>query len=82
MTGVQHERALDIEAIRSNFTFLELQPYGKPIIYFDNAASAQKPNLVVDRLSHFYKFEYFRMFLGLFCFCGDLDFGKGYFHFL
>ena len=65
MTGVQHERALDIQAIRSNFTFLELQPYGKPIIYFDNAASAQKPNVVVDRLSHFYKFEYANVHRGL-----------------
>ena len=65
MTGVQHERALDIEAIRSNFAFLELQPYGKPIIYFDNAASAQKPNVVVDRLSHFYKFEYANVHRGL-----------------
>lgn len=44
-------RPLDIEAIRSEFPILSRQVNGKPLIYFDNAASAQKPNAVLDAMS-------------------------------
>ncbi len=36
----------DVEAIRADFPILAERPYGKPLVYLDNAASAQKPRAV------------------------------------
>lgn len=55
----------DIDKIRSQFPFLDVRPYGKNIIYFDNAASAQKPKIVLDRLTQFYTNEYANVHRGL-----------------
>lgn len=44
-------RPLDIQAIRGEFPILSREVNGKPLIYFDNAASAQKPNAVLDAMS-------------------------------
>lgn len=44
-------RPFDIDAIRSEFPILLRQVNGKPLIYFDNAASAQKPDAVLDAMS-------------------------------
>jgi cysteine desulfurase/selenocysteine lyase len=55
----------DIDKIRSQFPFLDVRPYGKKIIYFDNAASAQKPKIVLDRLTQFYTNEYANVHRGL-----------------
>ncbi|NQY97058.1 MAG: cysteine desulfurase [Henriciella sp.] len=44
-------RAFDVEAIRSEFPILSREVNGKPLIYFDNAASAQKPNAVLNAMS-------------------------------
>ncbi len=41
----------DIARIRADFPALALQVYGKPLVYLDNAASAQKPKAVLDRRS-------------------------------
>ena len=50
--------AYDIEAIRADFPILAERPYGKPLVYLDNAASAQKPKKVIDRVTHAYEHEY------------------------
>ncbi|HEY1587759.1 MAG TPA: cysteine desulfurase [Polyangia bacterium] len=55
----------DIEAIRADFPILSERPYGKPLVYLDNAASAQKPQVVLDRLTHFYAHEYSNVHRGL-----------------
>ncbi len=55
----------DIEAIRRDFPILEERPYGKPLVYLDNAASAQKPRQVTDRLTRFYEHEYANVHRGL-----------------
>ena len=55
----------DVSKIRNHFPFLEVRPYGKNIIYFDNAASAQKPKIVLDRLTEFYSHEYANVHRGL-----------------
>jgi cysteine desulfurase/selenocysteine lyase len=39
----------DVEQIRKDFPILSMQVYGKPLVYLDNAASAQKPTAVLDR---------------------------------
>ncbi len=44
-------RAFDIDAIRNEFPILSREVNGKPLVYFDNAASAQKPNAVLDAMS-------------------------------
>src|SRR6201984_1048022 len=48
----------DVEAIRRDFPALSMQVYGKPLVYLDNAASAQKPKAVLDRLMQAYTSEY------------------------
>jgi cysteine desulfurase/selenocysteine lyase len=57
--------AYDVEAIRADFPILAERPYGKPLVYLDNAASAQKPRAVLDRLAHFYEHEYANVHRGL-----------------
>jgi len=40
----------DVETIRAEFPILSQQVYGKPLVYLDNAASAQKPRAVIDAM--------------------------------
>jgi cysteine desulfurase/selenocysteine lyase len=58
-------RPYDIEAIRADFPILAERPYGKPLVYLDNAASAQKPRAVIDRMVHTYEHEYANVHRGL-----------------
>ena len=58
-------RPYDVEALRAQFPILAERPYGKPLVYLDNAASAQKPRVVIDRLTHFYEHEYANVHRGL-----------------
>src|SRR5262245_42698738 len=55
----------DVEQIRKDFPILSMQVYGKPLTYLDNAASAQKPKAVLDRLHHAYTAEYANVHRGL-----------------
>ncbi len=55
----------DVDAIRREFPILDVRPYGKPLAYLDNAASAQKPRRVLERLDHFYTHEYANVHRGL-----------------
>ncbi len=57
--------AYDVEAIRRDFPALALQVYGKPLVYLDNAASAQKPQAVLDALMKAYAKEYSNVHRGL-----------------
>jgi cysteine desulfurase / selenocysteine lyase len=56
---------LDVEALRADFPILATRPYGKPLVYLDNAASAQKPRVVIERLTHAYEHEYSNVHRGL-----------------
>jgi cysteine desulfurase/selenocysteine lyase len=47
----------DVQAIRRDFPILQERVNGKPIIWLDNAATTQKPQSVIDRISHFYAHE-------------------------
>ena len=48
--------ALDIEKIRSEFPILERKlPNGKQLVYFDNAATSQKPKCVISAMSDYYE---------------------------
>ena len=55
----------DVERIRADFPALAMQIYGKPLVYLDNAASAQKPQAVLDRIQHAYTAEYANVHRGL-----------------
>src|SRR5215204_2899683 len=55
----------DVERVREDFPILAMPVYGKPLVYLDNAASAQKPNAVLDRLQHAYTAEYANVHRGL-----------------
>jgi cysteine desulfurase/selenocysteine lyase len=57
--------AYDVGRIREDFPILAMQVYGKPLIYLDNAASAQKPRAVLDRLEQAYTSEYANVHRGL-----------------
>src|SRR4051812_2170356 len=47
----------DWNSLRSDFPILDQQVHGKPLIYFDNAATSQKPQSVIDALSHYYEHD-------------------------
>src|SRR5262252_871199 len=55
----------DVASIRADFPALALKIYGKPLVYLDNAASAQKPKAVLDRLQRAYTEEYANVHRGL-----------------
>jgi len=55
----------DVTRIRADFPILARQVYGKPLVYLDNAASAQKPLAVLDRLQQAYTEEYANVHRGL-----------------
>ncbi|MEJ0012594.1 MAG: cysteine desulfurase [Bauldia sp.] len=55
----------DVEAIRRDFPILSRQVYGKPLVYLDNGASAQKPKAVIDAVTHAYTDEYANVHRGL-----------------
>jgi cysteine desulfurase / selenocysteine lyase len=55
----------DVEALRADFPILAERPYGKPLVYLDNAASAQKPKQVLERLRQAYEHEYSNVHRGL-----------------
>lgn len=56
---------LDLARIRADFPALALEPYGKPLTYLDNAASAQKPRQVLERMTRAYESEYANVHRGL-----------------
>lgn len=48
------ETGYDVERIRKHFPVLEREVKGKPLVYFDNAATTQKPQVVIDALINYY----------------------------
>ncbi|WP_109260225.1 cysteine desulfurase [Hyphobacterium indicum] len=65
MTAHTPIKALDIAAIRSEFPILQREINGKPLVYLDNAASAQKPEAVIEALSNVYRHSYANVHRGL-----------------
>ena len=55
----------DVERVRADFPILAERPYGKALVYLDNAASAQKPTPVLERMRHAYEHEYANVHRGL-----------------
>ena len=56
----------DVEAIRRDFPILRQTMRGKPLVFLDSAASAQKPQVVIDRMADFYTNEYASIHRGVY----------------
>ena len=55
----------DVDEIRKDFPILGREVNGKPLVYLDNGASAQKPRAVIDAITHAYAHEYSNVHRGL-----------------
>lgn len=55
----------DVERVRQDFPILSEEVYGKPLVYFDSGASAQKPRAVIDAISTVYETEYANVHRGV-----------------
>ena len=55
----------DVERVRADFPILGRQVNGKPLVYLDNGASAQKPQVVIDAVTRAYSLEYANVHRGL-----------------
>jgi len=55
---VQQNNGPDFSLLRNDFPMLDKSMHGKPLIYFDTAATAQKPSAVIDAVNNFYKNAY------------------------
>ena len=55
----------DVERIRADFPILSQKVNGRPLVYLDNGASAQKPRVVIDAMTRFYEEEYANVHRGL-----------------
>jgi cysteine desulfurase/selenocysteine lyase len=50
-------KTIDWQKLREDFPILNQQVHGKPLVYFDNAATSQKPRAVIDALVHYYEHD-------------------------
>ena len=57
--------AFDVDAFRSRFPILSREVHGKPLVYLDNAASAQKPDAVIDAVAGYYRAHHANVHRGL-----------------
>lgn len=55
VANIATHKAFDVKAIRRDFPILSQQVNGKPLVYLDNSASAQKPLAVLDAMDHYYR---------------------------
>lgn len=57
MTATKPEANFDVARVRKDFPILSQQVHGKPLVYLDNAATSQKPQVVIDTLTRYYTTE-------------------------
>jgi cysteine desulfurase / selenocysteine lyase len=57
--------AFHVNSVRADFPILSREVYGKPLVYLDNAASAQKPKAVIDAMTHSMTQDYANVHRGL-----------------
>ncbi len=55
ITALHPRQAVNWSALRQDFPILDQEVHGRPLIYFDNAATSQKPRAVIDALVHYYE---------------------------
>ena len=52
---MNNAKTIDWRALRNDFPILHQRVHGRPLVYFDNAATSQKPRAVIDALTHYYE---------------------------
>jgi cysteine desulfurase/selenocysteine lyase len=57
--------AFDVQRVRADFPILKQRVYGRPLVYLDNAATGQKPQVVIDTVARFYAEDYSNIHRGL-----------------
>jgi len=57
---------LDIDKIRRDFPILKIKSNNKPLIFFDNGASSQKPKIVLDKIREIYETKYANIHRGIY----------------
>ncbi len=63
--GPDRQRAFDVAVLRRDFPILSRKVHGKPLVYLDNGASAQKPQVVLDAIQKAYGEDYANVHRGL-----------------
>ena len=66
MSRADNLKAFDVEAIRGDFPILSETIYGKPLTFLDSAASAQKPQIVIDTVADLYAHSYANVHRGIY----------------
>jgi cysteine desulfurase / selenocysteine lyase len=54
---MSNAKTIDWQKLRADFPILDQKVHGKPLVYFDNAATSQKPRAVIDALVHYYEHD-------------------------
>ena len=65
MTAVKEMSSFDVNKIREDFPVLSQTVNGKPLVYLDNGASSQVPNLVIERGTHYLEQEHSNIHRGV-----------------
>ena len=55
--GIMASEKFDVARVRQDFPILSQKIHGKPLVYFDNGATSQKPQCVIDAIDHYYRAE-------------------------
>ncbi|MGZ8498365.1 MAG: SufS family cysteine desulfurase [Candidatus Binatia bacterium] len=55
--GISVSEKFDVARLRQDFPILSQKIHGKPLVYFDNGATSQKPQCVIDAIDHYYRTE-------------------------
>lgn len=68
MLNIEQEvkRKFNVDEVRKDFPILSREVNGKPLVYLDNAATTQKPQIVIDALTHYYTFDNANIHRGLY----------------
>jgi len=55
--GIHAVKTFDVQKVRKDFPVLHQKVHGKPLVYFDNAATTQKPLAVIEAIEHYYRHD-------------------------
>lgn len=66
MSG-ENAKGFNVASVRADFPILDQEVNGHPLVYLDNAATTQKPNAVIDAISHYYRFDNSNVHRGAHC---------------
>ena len=72
--GADREREpFDVGSVRREFPILAQEVHGKPLVFLDSAASAQKPRRVLDAMTALYEHDYANVHRGVYALAQEAD---------